>query len=178
MSAAGPKTELSHNDECDIPYYYVDDDGETMVEMKPGMSRKLSSVARRLDLLGYSEAALPVKFSKTIEAMPEVFEEFAITYDQFSHILRSIDLSKAFQDFGDTNFDLGEYASQFLFKDPEVIKHLPSGVVIDAQTGTVFENFEPFLILRILAMNPANADRLVQWRFSDVIDNGWAERED
>lgn len=162
------------NDECEIPYYYA----EGIVEMKPGMSRKLSAVASRLDLLGFSEAALPEKFAQTIEAMPEIVEDFTITYEQFSHILRSIDLSKAFREFGEDDFDLGEYVSRFLFKDPEVVKHLPKDLVVNTQTGAIFENFEPFLILRILAMNPANADRLVQWRFTDVVEGGWIDYED
>lgn len=162
------------SDERDIPYYYA----ENTVETYPGMSRKLGSVAKRLNLLGFSEAELRAKFDKTVEAMPEITEGLDITFEQFSLILRSIDLSKAFKEFGDGDFDLASYVNEFLLKDPEVAKSLPHGLAINKETGRFFENFEPFLLLRILAQNPANTESLVQWRTEDIIAGGWVERDD
>jgi 5S rRNA maturation endonuclease (ribonuclease M5) len=150
------------------------------MEMRPGMSRKLSSVAKRLDLLGFSENELPKKFAKTIDAMPEIQEDFPLTFEQFSLVMRSIDLSKAFQFFEEegSGYELGEYISAYLFQDPEVKKHLPPNIQISKETGAYFENFEPFLLLRLLALNQENMDRSVQWRFSEVIDGGWIDHEE
>lgn len=161
-------------DVCDIPYYYADD----VVEMKPGLSRRLGAIARRLDLLGYSVGTLPARYADLVESMPDYYDEVPLSFEQFAAIMKAVDLSKACQSLEEGDYDLGEYISQYVFQDAEIRKLLPSGVTINRDVGTFFENFDPYLTLRLLALNPANADRLVQWRYADVVDGGWAERSE
>jgi len=39
------------------------------------------------------------------------------------------------------------------------------------------ENLHPYVILRLLAENPANLSRSVTWHYHDVVDNGWVQPE-
>jgi hypothetical protein len=158
-------------DVCDIPYYYADG----VVEMKPGLSRRLESVARRLDLLGYSPAELEERYTDLADNLPSYYEEAPLTFSQFKEIIPAIDLTNAFKEIEDSDWDLGEFVSKAIFGDPEVSKLLPAGFRADNEAGAFFENLAPYVVLRLLALNPKNADRLVQWRFADVVEGGWVE---
>lgn len=157
-----------------MPYYYADD----VVEMKEGLARKLSSIKRRLDLLGYSPRTLARKYEDHLDMVPAYYPDVPISFEQFRSAVSSIDLEKVSLDaeFGD--YDLGEFVSRYVFRDPEVRRHLPPDVEIDADLGTFFENLDPYLALRLLAENKKNADRLVQWRYADVVDDGWVNRDE
>jgi hypothetical protein len=160
------------SDVCDIPYYYADD----VIEMKPGLSRKLGAIARRLDLLGYSAARLPARYAELVDAMPDYYNDVPLSFEQFAAIMKAVDLPKAFKTLEAGDYDLGKYVSRYIFEEPEIRKLLPPGITIDQDAGTFFENFDPYLTLRLLAMNPTNSDRLVQWRYADVVEGGWVER--
>lgn len=157
-----------------MPYYYADN----IVEMKEGLSRKLSSIKKRLNLLGYSSKALEEKYEEHLEAVPDYYPDVPISFEQFRAVISAIDLERvSFEpDFGD--YDLGEYVSKYIFRDPEVRRLLPSNIKIDSDLGTFFENLDPYLTLSILAENEKNADRLVQWRYADVVEGGWVTRDD
>jgi len=157
-----------------MPYYYADD----VVEMKEGLARKLSSIKRRLDLLGYSPRTLARKYEEHLDVVPDYYPDVPISFEQFRSAVSSIDLEKVSLDpeFGD--YDLGEFVSRYVFRDPEVRQHLPPDVEIDTDLGTFFENLNPYLTLRLLAENKKNADRFVQWRYADVVDGGWVNRDE
>lgn len=157
-----------------IPYYYADD----IVEMKEGLARKLSSVKRRLDLLGYSPRTLARKYKEHLEMVPDYYPDVPISFEQFQSAVSSIDLEQVSLDPEFGEYDLGEFVSRYLFCDPEVRSHLPPDVEIDTALGTFFENLDPYLTLRLLAANKKNADLLVQWRYADVVDGGWVTRDE
>jgi hypothetical protein len=162
------------SDICLIPYYYVDN----IVEMKEGYSRKLGSIKKRLDLLGYSLQSLAKIYEEHIEMVPEYYPDVSITFEQFCNIIRSINLEKVGLDVNYGDYDLGEYVSQCIFQDPEVSKHLPKNVSVDKDLGTFFENLDPYITLRLLADNSENSNSLVQWRFADVVEGGWVNKEE
>ena len=76
------------------------------------------------------------------------------------------------------NYDPGEFTSKYLFKHPEFNKEFDLSSLVDKDIGLVFENMDPYITLRILAENPANDDYSVQWGYSDVVDGGWADKDD
>jgi len=154
------------SDVVQMPYYYANN----VVEMKEGLARKLSSVKRRLDLLGYSPKTLARKYQEHLEMVPDYYPDVPISFEQFRSTVSSIDLEKVSLDAGFGDYDLGEFVSRYVFQDPEVRQHLPPDIEIDTDLGTFFENLDPYLTLRMLAENEKNADRLVQWRYADVVE--------
>lgn len=157
-----------------IPYYYADG----IVEQKEGLARKLSSIKRRLDLLGYSPRTLARKYEEHLHEIPDYYPDVPISFEQFQSVVSSIDLEKVSLDPELGDYDLGEFVSRYVFRDPEVRRHFPSDVEIDTDVGTIFENLDPYITLRLLAENEKNADRFVQWRYADVVDGGWADRSE
>jgi HEPN superfamily Toprim-like protein len=162
------------SDVVQMPYYYANN----VVEMKEGLARKLSSVKRRLDLLGYSPKTLARKYQEHLEMVPDYYPDVPISFEQFRSTVSSIDLEKVSLDAGFGDYDLGEFVSRYVFQDPEVRQHLPPDIEIDTDLGTFFENLDPYLTLRMLAENEKNADRLVQWRYADVVEGGWVNRDE
>ena len=127
-----------------MPYYYADG----VVEMKEGLARKLHSIKRRLDLLGYSLRTLARTYEEHLNMMPDYYSEVPISFEQFRSAVSSINLEKVSLDdeFGD--YDLGEFVSRYLFLDPEVSRLLPSDVKINTDIGTFFENLYPCCFVR------------------------------
>ncbi len=164
---------FSPSDVAQIPYYYADG----VVETEEGLSRKLSTIKRRLDLLGYSLNALPKIYQDHLDSYPSDYSEVTFTFEQFSNIMRSIDLSSIEHDTDERDYDLGEFVSRSIFSNPELKQYLPEGISIDSNLGAFFENLSPYLTLRLLAENEQNSEKLVQWRYSDVLEGGWIERD-
>ena len=165
-----------------IPYYYFDWDTESpIVEMKEGYSKKLSNVKERLDLLGYTLKSISVQYNEIAEDASE-HGLSVIDFEQFYNAIFSIDLSKVdmrLDNAGYVNlengYDLGEYACKCILHDPEINSKLP----VDIWSAPEFlENIDPYIIVRILAENPANKSFELQWRTADDIDNGWVKREE
>lgn len=161
------------SDVARIPYYYADDE----VVVKDGLSRTLGSIKIRLDLMGYSLRCLPRLYQDSVDSMPDCYPNCPITYDQFSAIIKSINLDNVDLDDEEADYDLGEYVSKKIFLEPEIKKGIPNGVEINNDLGTIYENMDTYIILRLLAENENNLDKLVQWRYTDVIEGGWVDPE-
>lgn len=158
----------------DVPYYYADD----VIEYKEGLSRKLSLVRRRLDLLGYSLLSLKHQYHSHLNDVPDYYPDAPLSYEEFYSVVSNLDISKITLDDEWGGYDPGEFLSKYLFKQPEFNKIHNLSEIVDKDIGLVFENIDPYITLRILAENPANSDLDVYWGYADIVDNGWVEREE
>jgi hypothetical protein len=84
-----------------MPYYYADD----VVEMKEGLARKLSSIKRRLDLLGYSPRTLARKYEEHLDMVPDYYPDVSIPFEQFRSTVSSIDLENVSLDSEFSDYD-------------------------------------------------------------------------
>lgn len=158
-----------------IPYYYADG----VVEMKEGLARSLGSVRRRLDLLGYSLNTLPRLYKEHLDLVPDYYyPAITLCYEQFLEVFRSLDIAKVGIDEDSGDDDLGEFAMRAILEDREAARYLPSGLEVNRHLSTFLENLDPYIALRILAENEANADYPVQWRYADVVEGGWVNRDE
>jgi hypothetical protein len=155
-------------DLADALYYYADN----YRERKPAYVRTLSSVVRRLELLGYTLSECRRLYDNTAAAIPDYYPALELSFDMFARALRSADVTNV-NPSEDEDYDLGEYAAKAILSDPEFTKTETQLASLTRDDGTFFENLDPYVILRLLAENPANLDQDVIWRFSDVIDGGW-----
>lgn len=159
-------------DVCKVPYFYADG----IIEYQDGFSRKLRDVKRRLELLGYPLHALKSKYETHFASMPDYYPKQPLPFEDFYTIVTAIDPDKIALDEEGDECDLGEFVSKHLFKDPEFNKKF-NLTGFDSWHGTTFENMDPYITLRILIENPANADLHLQWRYADVLEGGWTEME-
>lgn len=166
---------FQHSDKKDIPYYYADD----TIEFKPGYSRVLSSVKRRLELIGYSMDNLSEMHVREIELVPDYYDpvtiDFATMLKLFSNInIRDYEIKLEQGDFG-----LGEYAAEVILNNPsfsDLKIHFAN--MSDTDAGTFFENLDPHYVLRLLMENPANLSMNLEWRTQDIIEGGYYNEED
>ncbi|MGE0601429.1 MAG: HEPN/Toprim-associated domain-containing protein [Dehalococcoidia bacterium] len=90
--------------------------------------------------------------------------------------MKDLDVDKAAADYH-TDFDWGE-----LFERAVAPLLFGIGATPDEfgcfGVGWIMENFSPWAVLRLLADNPANLRRPVEWAFADVVEGGWVEEED
>lgn len=175
-----------------IPYYYVDmDTDEPIIEMKEGYERKLSSVKRRLDLLGYNMTSIRKMYKELLYQHENYGYDIQLSFDAFCEIVKSIDISKINTAelavrFETNGYNFGEYFRRCVLEEPELKEKLLAGYreqedVYRRQEYAVsefLENMDPYITLRILAENPDNGEQMVRWNFADIVEGGWARREE
>ena len=70
-----------------IPYYYVDmNTDEPIIEMKEGYERKLSSMKKRLDLLGYNIASIKKMYEELLHEHKGYGCDIRLSFDVFCEV--------------------------------------------------------------------------------------------
>ncbi len=175
------------NDVKLIPYYYVDDDNPIIVEQE-GYSRDLYSVKKRLDLLGYTLQSVEEKYNETLEECLNHGIKVVLSYDSFSKLLKEIDINKINTpelsiEYDENEYDLGEFVRRCIIPEKEIYDRLLLAVNgnksnLGYELETFFENLDPYIILRLLAENESCKELDVYWSFFDIVEGGWASREE
>lgn len=151
-------------------YYYA----EGHEESQPAFVRKLRSVIKRLELLGYTMNECRCRYEESMEVIPDYYPDFEISFDLLNRALRSVDVSRVSVP-KDSDYDLGEFAAKAILNDPEFTKTEAALASLTSDDGTFFENLDPYVTLRLLGENSNNLDQDVVWRFQDVLEGGWIE---
>lgn len=160
------------------PYHYVDEDTELpFVLENKAYVRPLGSVVKRLELLGYTIKECRDMYDRLCTQIPEYHEKPDIDFDLFAKAVSSIDSEQFRLPDPYWEWDLGEYVIKNILSDPEFTKTHAGFESLTREEGTFFENIDPYLTLRLLALNPANLNRLVVWRHADVVEGGWVEED-
>ncbi len=159
-------------DKSPAPYYYADD----VVEEKEAYVRPLRSVTKRLEMLGYSLAECERRYAEEVAEYPDYYDPPSLTFADFARILKAVHVrSVGLVEDGD--YDLGEYVSQGIMRDPQFIAVEPRLKDMNRDEGTFFENLDPYITLRLLAENPENLDLPVVWRIADIVEGGYVRGE-
>ena len=173
----------------DIPYYDIDEEDKETIRYEKGAITKLSNVKDRLDLLGYSLKEIEQQYKETVKEYEfYMSEKITLSFKEFYTFITSLDVEKVdnvfstIEDYKDDGFDLGEYFRTCIYNDIEINKKL-SGIFKKLKKqyfiiGEFFENINPYIILRLLGENPKNLNYDVEWRYNEVLENGWIKKED
>lgn len=161
-----------------VTHHYVDEEsGAPVEELKPGFSRQLRSVKRRIELLGYTLREARRHFEQDPATVPDFYENPDVSFEVFARALASVDVRAVALDPSFADHSLGDFAARSILRDPEFTKTAENLQSLTRFDGQFFENLDPYVILRLLAENPANLDVDVEWRFADIIEAGWADDE-
>jgi hypothetical protein len=159
-------------DVAPAPYYYADG----VIEHQDAFVRPLRSVVRRLEMLGYTLAECERQYQEALSDDLNHYSRAVLTFEEFARVVRNVNVRAVIPaDEGD--YDLGEYVAQAIMRDPEFTKTDERLGTLSTDSGTFFENLDPYVTLRLLGTNPANLDEAVVWRFADVVEGGWVERD-
>jgi hypothetical protein len=157
-----------------VPDVYVGEDDQHITEMQTGTSKPLAKALPRLELLGFTLETGRAEFDSLVNAFGR--GDLAVSFDDLAQALAKMDVDAAATDYHE-DYDLGEFFARELF-DRLGLKE-PSGDERGGryELGEVMENLHPYVILRLLAENPANLSRPVTWHYHDVVGNGWVQPE-
>jgi hypothetical protein len=156
-----------------VTYYYADE----VTEQKMGFARPLRSVLKRLELLGYTLEGC-ARIYADLASHPALDERPSIDFVTLQKALTRVDVHRFnVPETDPVDFDLGEYVIKNIISDPEWINSAPEAANVHFLDGCFLENIDPYIILRLLAENPANLDLELAWRFSDLVEGGWVEQD-
>jgi hypothetical protein len=162
------------DDRNSATYYYADN----IREDKPALVRRLASVKRRLELLGYTINECMRQFNELMANHPNRLDKQPVAFEEFAEIIRRVDVERQGLPDSPENYDLGEYVTENILSDPEFTKTLPSLKSLERDAGTLLENLDPYVVLRLLAENPDNLEKPVIWRFADVLEGGYVAEDE
>jgi hypothetical protein len=166
------------SDRKPVTHHYVDEETHAPIEeLKPGFARPLRSVKRRIELLGYTLREAKRHFETDPQIFPDYYENPDISFDVFARALAFVDVRAVGLDPWFADHSLGDFAARSILKDPEFTKTAENLKSLTRSDGQFFENLDPYVVLRLLAENPANLDIDVEWRFADIVEGGWADEE-
>ena len=162
------------NDIKKVPYYYADN----VIKYRKAFSRKLKLVKRRLELLGYTKSCVKMLYNNLISSSPHYYHKVPISFEEFHRILANVNVKRIGLSEEEGDYDIGEFVSEYIFKEPEFNKIINTSSFASSDIGEIFENIDPYVVLRILMDNPNNSEIDLIWRYADIEMGGWVETEE
>lgn len=159
------------SDVQDIEYYYSDG----IIEKQPGLRRSLQTVKSRLDLLGYSERRIEAMYEQFQAIFPDYYNVPQISFSALKTAISEIDLRTVALEQESVHGGLGEFARSYMVTLPTLRRIVPDDPSALSSLADFFENLDPYILLRILASVPTNENLNLEWRYSDVVNGGWAD---
>lgn len=180
---------FTESDIKQIPYYYYDSDTEKeFVEYKEGLSCKLSVVKRRLNMIGYSMFECEQKYNELLKDCSSHDININIDFNDFKSIIGRVNIEKINTpsleyEYDDNGYDFGEFVRRCILSEKEFrnILHLyysDDSYEMLSDLEIFFEDMDPYIILRLIAEKNELKDLEVYWAYADVVENGWATKEE
>ncbi|WP_050022002.1 MULTISPECIES: HEPN/Toprim-associated domain-containing protein [Chryseobacterium] len=166
-----------------VPYYYVDEENpmtdgseeyNLVIELKDGMSKSLSKVIDRINLLGYSFEYACKEFQLITELNDIDLDKF--NFDHLLEALTKVDVNVISCDYGEGE-SFGKFFRRYIFDKLGLEKIIDDPDYGRFQIGEAMENLSAYSILHLLMQNPLAKSLPVNWQFSDVEESGWANRD-
>ncbi|NWF17157.1 hypothetical protein HX785_26005 [Pseudomonas reactans] len=186
------ESDRQHRPHSSIDYDYSHNP-ESLQQMELCFCRSLGSMVSRLELLGYTLAAVRSEYDKQIVLDRDQFEEYRpserrsdrLTFEQFVDFIEKYALRDLKNEYV-ANYDSDHLKGLGRFATDPAASQLPTGVFdLDiggyserSHFGSMIGFLSPYATLRILAENPANLDEEVVWDYGIFVDAGWAKNED
>lgn len=183
---------FSTDDVKKVPYYYPDEidsdepEDHVKVEYKEGFSRSLLSIKKRLDLLGYTLTGIESMYNSIVHESKQHGVDVPLSFKAFSNIIKEIDITQVNTpliacEHDENGFFLGEYARKCIIPEEEINTRLADVLGRDQlqfnnDLECLFENMDPYIVLRLLAENPKNDGFEVYWAYADSVEEGWIKK--
>ncbi|RWM06388.1 HEPN/Toprim-associated domain-containing protein [Mesorhizobium sp.] len=177
----------AESDVANVPYYYVGDEEEDdavfeddirykpIVEFKEGLSKPLSQVIERLNLLGHTYAQGEREFAYL--AGLNVFDSTRFTFEHLRDALGNVDVNTISADYGEGGEDFGKFFRRELSPRLGLDAHLKADPVEHRAVSEAMENLSAYTVMHLLARNSRAAELPVQWAFNDIEQGGYGGRE-
>lgn len=175
-----------------IDYDAVEADDPDLPLMEMGFARPLRDVWPRLELLGYTMAAIEAEYVRVAASCREERQRLhedgisdtcddVMGFSEFFGFVTGVaivDLDDTFVSGGDDE----EQRRMGRFSDETVKSRLPNyskhGAVSWSERSyfeSLIDVLHPYSTLRLLAENERNLDALLEWQYGMLVANGWAK---
>ena len=146
-----------------------------------GYSRKLSTIKKRLDLLGYDINSIEQMFNEQIQFYQRHDYKISMSFTDFCSVLLELnifEIDTVSIENENVDYDPGEFVRRCIMEEPHIksafIKYFFNGKKeqyhdFKWEISDFLEGLDPYLILRILAENPKNLEYDVNWFYSDYL---------
>ena len=154
----------------EVTYYYA----ENHREQQPAYARSLRSIKKRLELLGYTLDGCRKMYSD-LTTHPEFEQRPPFEFETLAMGLLSVDVMKFGMADGPLSSDLWKCVVAATPNDSKVGEVTSKAPDYSYDSERFFCTLDSYIVLRLLAENPANLDCEVAWRFSDLAVGGWVD---
>jgi hypothetical protein len=154
----------------EVTYYYA----ENHQEQQPAYARKLRSIQKRLELLGYTLDGCRKNYSD-LTTHPEFERRPPFEFETLAMGLLSVDVMKFGMVDGPLSSDLWKCVVAATPDHSRANNDAPNAPDYTYESERFFCTLDPYIVLRLLAENPANLDCEVAWRFSDLAAGRWVD---
>ena len=97
-----------------VPHYFVDERSDDVItEYREGLSKPLSEVIERIELLGHTQAHSEKEF--TFLSRLNQFDTYRFRFDQLRDALATIDVHTVSPDYGENGEDFGKFFRREIF---------------------------------------------------------------
>ncbi|WP_020695467.1 HEPN/Toprim-associated domain-containing protein [Reyranella massiliensis] len=176
----------AEDDVTQVPYYYAGEaDGtdfegdpkwKPIIELKEGLSKPLSLVIDRLNLLGHTSQQCEREFD--FLAALNGFDRTLFRFQQLQSALAEVDVNVLSVNYGEGGEDFGKFFRREIAPRIGLHDHLESDRYEMHSVSEAMENLSAYTILQLLSRNDLTKDLPVQWAFSDIDTGGYAKRSD
>jgi hypothetical protein len=142
-----------------------------ITEMKEGYSAPLHVVAKRLLLLGHTEAFSRHEFEVLHDAWSDNHD---LNFDELKEVLGTADFSDAVFQTHLGSESLAEFLAERVL--PLMGARFADRLRCHPMSDAGVEGLTPYSVLLLLSDNPTARDLPVTWQFADVEDGGWVPR--
>lgn len=114
-----------------------------------------------------------------------------LSFEMYFDIIKSLGISvvnnvKHEISYNENGYDLGEYVRKCILTSLKINNKLIKECTGDADDyksieddlSFFLEDIHPYITLRILAENPDNSNYELQWRYIDIVEEGWVNRDE
>jgi hypothetical protein len=169
-------------DLAQVPYYYVNEDDpenadggyNLITEYKIGLSKPLSQVLGRVNLLGHTLKYARREFEYV--SLLNRFDKTRFTFEQLAEALAVVDVQSVSSDYGEGE-DFGKFFRRYMFDRLGLAKIVDEPDYVRFYAAEGMENLSAYTILQLLAQNPSASNLPVNWQFAELEHGGWAHRE-
>lgn len=145
-----------------------------------GYRRKLKDVIPRLELSGYNDKSIKLRFDEHKQFYADFVEPIQLDFDEFKEAVKNITIIRRPGDDGDDfsyDYDLGEFAGEML-RSPEYLGLAERITSQHYRTREFLENLDPYIQLWLIASNPQNHDLDLVWHTNEIINGGWTNEQE
>jgi HEPN/Toprim N-terminal domain 1 len=164
-------------DTKDVPYYYGGSGpDDVIVEMKEGLSKPLTEVVDRLELLGHTYAQVDKEIEYVSALAGHEVSSFGLV--EMQALLSAIDVEAMSADYGEGGEDFGKFFRRELAPKLDVFKFAKKAKDLDIYAmSQAMENLSAYALLQMLSKNPEARNLPVNWQFLDLEEAGWGARD-